>query len=196
MTGWIGRRRPLLTAAAVAVVVVNVVWGGARPADLLTPRLAAEFLVPWLLFLVGVGVRAWGAGNLRKNREITDSGVYRMVRHPLYTGSLCVLLGFLLAAGDILLGLALFAGVCLVFYTALRQEEGRLMERFPSQAGGYSGRPRLVPDLRRLPEAIRSDRFSLLMAYRNLGLRSVWLLAGIPLFLEALEWLGRYRGAG
>ena len=37
---------------------------------------------------VGELLRIWAAGHIEKGREITRSGPYRFVRHPLYLGSL------------------------------------------------------------------------------------------------------------
>ncbi|MCA1586159.1 MAG: isoprenylcysteine carboxylmethyltransferase family protein, partial [Acidobacteria bacterium] len=37
-----------------------------------------------LVALAGEGLRVWAAGHLEKSREVTASGPYRLVRHPLY----------------------------------------------------------------------------------------------------------------
>src|SRR5260221_8388939 len=36
---------------------------------------------------LGELLRVWAAGHLEKGREVTRSGPYRLIRHPLYTGS-------------------------------------------------------------------------------------------------------------
>ena len=40
-----------------------------------------------LVAAAGEGVRIWAAGHLEKSREVTRSGPYRWMRHPLYAGS-------------------------------------------------------------------------------------------------------------
>lgn len=166
------------------------VLGGHPPADLLHPRMSAEFLVPWLLMIVGVGVRIWGAGNLRKNQEITSTGIYRMVRHPLYVGSLAMFLALFVTVGDPLWGGILFlAMVVLVYYPTMMDEEAYLEGKFPEQTVAYAPLPRLIPSLRRLPEALRTDRFTLAAARSNLGLRSLGFLVALPVLLELLRLL-------
>src|SRR5690606_24967404 len=80
---WIHRRRPLLTALLVLIAPAHTLVSGAEPVDLLSMRVNARFLFAWILMLFGFGVRLWGSGNLRKNQEITCSGIYVLVRHPL-----------------------------------------------------------------------------------------------------------------
>ena len=139
----------------------------------------------------GVAIRIWGAGNLRKAKEITDVGIYRMVRHPLYTGSLLVFLAYFLSVGHPLVGVLMFlAMVGLVYYPTMLDEERTLRERFPEQfTSQYLRRPRLLPDPRLLSEARRTDRFTWNAARVNLGLRSAWALLLLPLFTELLAWL-------
>lgn len=187
---WIRRRRPFLTAIFVAAVLVLAWYGPAMPSDLIHPRLDPAFLLPWVLMIAGVGIRVWGSGNLRKNQEITSTGIYRMVRHPLYSGSLAMFLALFITVGDPLLGAVLFtAMVVLVYYPTMLDEEAYLQNKFPHQTAAYARLPRLIPSLRRLPEALRTDRFTLQAAYGNLGLRSVGFLVALPSLLELLRWL-------
>jgi protein-S-isoprenylcysteine O-methyltransferase Ste14 len=187
---WIHRRRPILTAAVVVAAPLIALATNAPPADLLAPSPTALFVLPWLLMLMGVGVRLWGAGNLRKNQEITDRGIYVMVRHPLYLGSLSLFLAYFLTVGDPLVGLSLFAVlVGAVYYPTMLAEEEYLTLKFPGAFARYRPPPRLLPDLRRLGEALRTDRFGVGAAYRNLGFRSAGAFLALPLFLRFLRWV-------
>jgi protein-S-isoprenylcysteine O-methyltransferase Ste14 len=185
---WVHRRRPILTAALVLAAPAHTLLTEARPADLLDPREGWRFAVPWLLMLAGVAIRIWGSGNLRKNQEITQTGIYRMVRHPLYTGSLAVFLAYFLTVGDPALGVVLFAGLLGVYYATMLGEEEFLELKFPEQARRREPLPRLLPNPLRLPEALRSDRFTLRSSYANLGLRSLWVLVLLPAVLYLLRW--------
>lgn len=65
--------------------------------------------------LVGLVLRSWGAGHLVKNDELTVTGPYRYIRHPLYAGTLLVGVGFALIAGG-WLTLALLPVLALWFF--------------------------------------------------------------------------------
>jgi len=51
--------------------------------------------------LIGFGaiLRGWGAGHLVKNHELTVTGPYAHVRHPLYVGTILIVTGFAFAVG-------------------------------------------------------------------------------------------------
>src|ERR1044072_6589465 len=73
--------------------------------------------------VVGEGIRVWAAGHLEKSREVTTSGPYRWMRHPLYVGSSILALGIVIAAKSYLLGAlaVLYLGSTLT--AAIRSEE-------------------------------------------------------------------------
>ena len=50
-----------------------------------------------ILSAAGEILRVWAAGHLRKGQEVTTSGPYRFVRHPLYVGSAVMGVGFAVA---------------------------------------------------------------------------------------------------
>lgn len=184
---WIHKRRPILTAILVLAAPAHTLAAAATPVDLLAPRTDPRFIIPWLLMLVGVAIRVWGSGNLRKNQEVTNGGVYAIVRHPLYTGSLAFFLAYFLTVGDLMLGVSLFTVlVLLVYYPTMFGEEEYLALKFPAAATARTSIPRLLPDVTRLGEAVSTDRFSLRTARANLGLRSLWFLVFLPLFLKLL----------
>ena len=49
--------------------------------------------------LLGLLLRAWASGHLRKNDALATSGPYAYTRNPLYLGSFIMGLGFTLASG-------------------------------------------------------------------------------------------------
>jgi protein-S-isoprenylcysteine O-methyltransferase Ste14 len=66
--------------------------------------------------LIGLLIRAWASGHIRKASELAISGPYGYTRNPLYLGSLILGLGFTIATGVwwlALLFLALFLGIYL-----------------------------------------------------------------------------------
>ena len=86
---------------------------------------------------VGELVRLWAAGHIDKGREVTRSGPYRLVRHPLYAGSAIMGIGFMIAARS--LGSAIVVGVYLVvaLVSAARAEEATLDARFAGEYSAY-----------------------------------------------------------
>ena len=48
--------------------------------------------------LVGLGIRAWASGHIRKNARLAVSGPYAHTRNPLYLGSFVMGVGFTVAA--------------------------------------------------------------------------------------------------
>lgn len=193
---WIHRRRPLLTAVLVIAALALSLGTGAPPADLLDPGSGWRFWLAWALMLCGVGIRLWGSGNLRKNQEITAVGIYVLVRHPLYLGSLAFLLSYFLTVGNAAVGALLFLILAAgVYFPTMRSEEEELSMVFPQQFAGYRPPPRFYPDLSRIGEALRTDRFSFGSAYGNLGLRSLWFLLALPVLLRLVALAQEALGA-
>ena len=187
---WIARRRCFIGLLVAAVAVADVLLGGAEPLRLLGEDAFGLGLLPWCLALAGAGVRLWAAGNLRKNREVTRSGIYRMVRHPLYMGNCFLYLSILLALGDPILGIGLFLVLLyLVHYPVMFQEEARLTGEYPEQAEAWRGTLRLVPNVFALPQAIATARFTFRLALRNHGLSGFWGVALLPVITESLTFL-------
>src|SRR5262245_25527256 len=51
-------------------------------------------VVALLFVVVGLMIRSWAAGTLRKQKELATTGPYAWVRHPLYFGSFLMMVGF------------------------------------------------------------------------------------------------------
>lgn len=90
-----------------------------------------------LIAVPGECLRLWAAGHIEKGREITRSGPYRFVRHPLYLGSSIMAIGFAVAAGNawVVLLVALYMGLTLL--AAMRTEERALDQKFNGEYSAY-----------------------------------------------------------
>jgi len=108
------------------------------------------------LMALGTLLRVWSAGHLVKTRQLTRSGPYAYLRHPLYAGTLLIGTGFALAAGGpaaplvavVLLGL--FFG----YYLPCKEriESARLERRYGDEYRRYRRSvPALLPLGRRWP---------------------------------------------
>ena len=69
-------------------------------------------------YLLGMLLRAWSSGHLKKEVELTTSGPYRYTRNPLYLGNLLMGMGVVAAARSwgVLIVIGLYF---LVFYPAI-----------------------------------------------------------------------------
>jgi protein-S-isoprenylcysteine O-methyltransferase Ste14 len=183
---WIGRRRNLLTVALFSIALADAVWGSSHPVDFLGSDREGACWLPWVLTCAGVAIRIWGAGNLRKNKEVTQGGIYRMVKHPLYLGNCLIYLAFFLALGRPSLDLSLFVALLIPHYCSMVLEEERLLREYPGQFEAWRNTPRLIPNLPAFREALATDRFSWRQAYRNHAYRSLIAPLLLPAMTEAL----------
>jgi protein-S-isoprenylcysteine O-methyltransferase Ste14 len=102
--------------------------------------------------LSGAALRSWGAGHLVKTDELTVTGPYARVRHPLYLGTLLVAVGFALMVGSwaSLVALAIFLPWFFLSYFPRKEEaEARRLEtRYGEAFTAYRAEvPALFPRL-------------------------------------------------
>jgi D-glycero-beta-D-manno-heptose 1-phosphate adenylyltransferase len=124
----------------------------------------ASIAVGCLVALPGQVLRIWAAGHLQKAREVTTSGPYRFMRHPLYVGSSVMGLGFAIATGALWSALVVVAYLAVTMPTTARREE-RSLDR--DLDGAYSAYRE-----GRTPESDRRFRWARVRAnreYRCLG---------------------------
>jgi protein-S-isoprenylcysteine O-methyltransferase Ste14 len=93
--------------------------------------------------LIGLVVRALASGHVRKNEQLTVSGLYAHTRNPLYLGSLIIAAGFAVSARS--WWVALIAAVIFVtiYIPVMRSEEAFLRAQFPK----FDDYARQVPQL-------------------------------------------------
>lgn len=114
----------------------------------LTGILAIVLAKPtWMSLTLGVSVamagealRIWASGHLEKSREVTQSGPYRWMRHPLYIGSSIIGAGFAIAAWSPIVAVvaAIYLGTTIP--AAIRAEEAHLREKFGDAYDAYAHR--------------------------------------------------------
>ena len=100
-----------------------------------------ESLVRGSVFaLAGEALRWWAAGHLEKSKEVTRSGPYAYMRHPLYLGSAFIAIGVAIAAQSRVASLliALYLGTTLP--AAVLAEERHLREKFGAEYDAYAAR--------------------------------------------------------
>ncbi|MGE0592625.1 MAG: isoprenylcysteine carboxylmethyltransferase family protein [Vicinamibacterales bacterium] len=149
--GFLARRRVTLGFVAAAATL----WLAAPTWDSWTIGLAVA--------TCGEALRVWAAGHLEKSREVTRSGPYRFMRHPLYVGSAVMALGILVAARSPVAALLTTLYMVATLTAAIRSEEAFLRERFGDTYDRYAAAT-AEPVYR---------RFSVARAVRNREYRAV-----------------------
>jgi hypothetical protein len=105
-------------------------------------------LASLLLVVPGVWLRAYAAGYVRKNAELTRTGPYAYTRNPLYLGSMMIAFGFAWAAASWIILVVLAALFFAIYLPTIRSEEAYLREHF----AGFDEYAKLVPRL--LPRSL------------------------------------------
>lgn len=126
------RRLFLIARARVALgfLVALVSFWLARPTW-------ASLIWGGLIAALGEGLRLWASGHLRKGQEITCSGPYHFLRHPLYCGSLLIGFGFCVAAADMVAAVLVIGYLAVTLFVAVRLETATLREAFGQEFERY-----------------------------------------------------------
>ena len=131
--------------------------------------------------------------NTREQRaeSLNTSGLYSVVRHPLYLGNFFIWLGIALFPHNWLVVLATVAIFWLYYERIVIAEESFLAERFGAAFAEWaSATPAFVPDLRRFRRADRP--FSL----RNVLKREYPAFSGTIFSMFVLEVVGDFEALG
>lgn len=76
--------------------------------------------------------------------ELQTSGLFALVRHPVYTGIMLAVVGAAIRSGNIVV--AIVAALTIAFFSVkVRWEEQRLIERYPGYQDYADRTPRFVP---------------------------------------------------
>jgi uncharacterized membrane protein len=154
------RRVPLGFACGILVIWL------ARP----TPR---SLIFGGVIAVAGELVRIWAAGHLEKGLEVTQSGPYRLSRHPLYIGSVIIGAGAAVASARVTSVVVIAAYLAMTIGSAIRTEEAAMRSTFGEQYDAYV----------RSPTRSAGRPFSLKRAIRNKEHRAVAGLAAVAAIL-------------
>jgi hypothetical protein len=144
-----------------------------------TPR---TLLIGLPIAIMGEALRVWAAGHLEKSREVTQSGPYRLFRHPLYVGSSVMGIGLAVAAGSIAVAALVVIYLVATLSAAVRTEEAFLRSRFGGDYDAYRDGRSATPVVR---------RFSLERALRNREYRAIIGVLLVAALLCAKWWFLR-----
>jgi protein-S-isoprenylcysteine O-methyltransferase Ste14 len=150
-----------LRLRAVWLLVVPFLWL-ARPGP-------ALLVLGGALAATGLGVRAWAAGTIHKERELTVTGPYAFTRNPLYVGSLLLGLGITVAGGHWGWPALFLLFYVLVYGRTMSEEKALLTDLFGDRYRDYATRvPAMIPRLTPYrPEGTAEKGFTVAQYRRN-----------------------------
>jgi protein-S-isoprenylcysteine O-methyltransferase Ste14 len=125
--------------------------------------------------VAGEALRIWAAGHLNKSREVTNSGPYRWLAHPLYAGSSIIGAGVAIASGSIVAAVLIAVYLGSTLRAAVLTEEAFLRRMFGDDYRRY----------RQTGEVNSARRFSAAQAIANREYRATLGLAVAVLLLFA-----------
>ena len=116
---------------------------------------------------LGLLIRAWASGHIRKEKTLAVSGPYRYTRNPLYLGNFLLGLSIAMATHSWWC-FGLFAAYFLVFYpSAILEERERMKRLFPKEYEEYGKKvPLFFPRWRRAMAA-GGAKFSFALYRKN-----------------------------
>jgi protein-S-isoprenylcysteine O-methyltransferase Ste14 len=132
--------------------------------------------------LLGELLRVWAAGHLNKSREVTMSGPYRWLAHPLYAGSTIMGVGLALASNRPAVVLLVVVYLAVMLTAAIKSEEAFLRSTFGDEYDRY----------RRGSHLPQQKAFSFSQAMANHEPRAI---AGLALAILLLALKATYNGS-
>jgi protein-S-isoprenylcysteine O-methyltransferase Ste14 len=151
-----------VTRQSLAVILILVFALTSRPTPLFT-------MIGMVLALPGMLFRFYASGYIMKNKELAQGGPYALVRHPLYTGNILLVIGFAIA------NVSYWAvPVALFFFwfwypTAIEYEDRKLRSIFGQTWTDWANRtPALLPRLSNLSR-MGSGQWSFVTSLRKNG---------------------------
>ena len=126
-----------------------------------------EFKTGIGFIFVGLLVRFWAAGYIKKKRELATGGPYAFVRNPLYLGNFLMGLGFCLFVQEILTTLLYFVLFFIFYWGTIREEEVLLTELFGQKYLDYKKSVPVLFPLSKVYKSGQTDSYSIPQAHRN-----------------------------
>ena len=123
---FLARRRVTLgfVTALAAILLARPTW--------------TSWSVGLMVACAGEAIRIWAAGHIEKDREVTTSGPYRWMRHPLYVGSSVMALGVVIAVRSPLVAVLALLYMVTTIAAAVNTEEDRLRRAFGETYDRYA----------------------------------------------------------
>jgi protein-S-isoprenylcysteine O-methyltransferase Ste14 len=149
----------------------------------------------WLLSGAGIAIlglllRGYAAGHLRKHKQLAVSGPYAFTRNPLYLGSVLLAAGFSVASHSWISTLLLAAYLAIFYPVVIRREQAELHTLYGAAFVEYASKvPAFWPRLS--PAMASTERFSWPLYRLNREYEAaVGLAVAMAILLILMVWRG------
>jgi protein-S-isoprenylcysteine O-methyltransferase Ste14 len=137
--------------------------------------------------IVGLLIRAWACGHLRKGAELDVSGPYGYTRNPLYFGSFLITVGFGIASGIWWLALLAVIFFAVIYWPVINIETVELEQVIGDDYREFAANvPVFVPRLTAWKKSGRKFDFQLYLKNREFNAAIGVLVAACLLVIKAL----------
>ena len=149
----------------------------------------------WLLGGMGIAIlglllRGYAAGYLRKHKQLAISGPYAFTRNPLYLGSVLLAMGFSVASHSWISTLLLAIYLAIFYPVVIRREQAELKTLYGAAFVEYASQvPAFWPRLS--PARAPTERFSWPLYRKN---REYEAAIGLAVAMAILWILTLWRG--
>ena len=129
---------------SIGIILVSIFCFDTSP-DSIFPY--ASYIAISLIFL-GLATRMFASGFVLKNKELSTTGPYAFMRHPLYTGNIMILIGLCLINGFLWSFISAFIFFWIYYPTAIEYEDRKLKSLFPNTWEEWASiTPALMPKM-------------------------------------------------
>lgn len=107
-----------------------------------------SLIVGGIVVLIGTAARVYASGYILKNKQLATSGPYGLVRHPLYTGNILIIIGFSICSAAWWTALVALFFFWFYYPTAIEYEDRKLRGIFGERWEAWAADvPALMPRL-------------------------------------------------
>lgn len=141
--------------------------------------------------ILGLAIRAWAAGHLRKHRALAVGGPYAFTRNPLYFGSVILAGGFMVAGRSIWAAIVVAAYLVLFYPAVMRREEAELQGHYGEDFQRYASRvPLFWPRFTPVANSSNAEGFSPQQYRKNREYQAaIGFVLGLFVLWARMRWL-------
>jgi len=106
----------------------------------------SSWLIGLTVIVIGESLRIWASGHIHKSAQVTCTGPYAMVRHPLYLGHFLIAAGFCITGDSFIAFIIVSISFFIIYVPTWKNEERNLTELFGSTYSDFmANTPALLP---------------------------------------------------